>query len=670
MNTPTQAIFCFFIALLFASAGSAREYTRDGIRFSIAPEPSWIEKRTPLEIPAAKAGATDAQYGWIDSQINRRIVPAQSYVFWSVRADSESALDDLGQVPFEFSRDFETLEIHFVRVCRAGRCDDRLRGEDVTVARRETELSNNMLNGRATALVLVKDLRVGDVIEVAATWSGENPLLAGLVNESFRFGSARTTAKRRVRVLYPKGEVVYRSSAGLKPDLITSPAGTEARLQASELAAVRYEDRTPVEVRTEPFVEFGTKRTWADVAIWAAALYPSDAPIPVGLNTELGTWRKLDDPLARAERALRFVQDEIRYFGVFLGDSSHRPNLPEKVLDSRYGDCKDKSLLLVSLLRELNINAVPALVSTARQGGIADSLPGADVFDHVIVSFEYGGRRFFIDPTLSHERGAITQQAALPYGKALLVRAGSTGLIDIPLEPQPITLMDVNERFLLRGAGYEVETISRALGPLAIGWRSAIASNGLDELADRYLQYQIKRFGAATRIGEVKVAEDPTSGALEISERYLIPNVVAERMGESRLVDLPAYAIAESLTLPSTFERKQPLYSMARGNYRHHIEFELKAGESAGLSEPEIRIDEPEFRFTRTFTQNSKRVELTQELKNETEVVSAARSKAYLAKLKQVSEALGPRLVVEGGPGGEVKRTREERLRALLGEDQ
>ena len=41
---------------------------------------------------------------------------------------------------------------------------------------------------------------------------------------------------------------------------------------------------------------------------------------------------------------------EIRYYSVSLGESSHRPHTPAEVLRNRYGDCKDKSLLLVTIL--------------------------------------------------------------------------------------------------------------------------------------------------------------------------------------------------------------------------------------------------------------------------------------------------------------------------------
>ena len=60
--------------------------------------------------------------------------------------------------------------------------------------------------------------------------------------------------------------------------------------------------------------------------------------------------------------ALQFVQNKIRYVSLSFGSNAYHPHHPDEVLQNRYGDCKDKSLLLLSLLRAAGIQAWPALV--------------------------------------------------------------------------------------------------------------------------------------------------------------------------------------------------------------------------------------------------------------------------------------------------------------------
>lgn len=652
--------------VLLAGASSAREFTRDGIAFSVAPPPSWVLPRENVPLPATRVGGAATHNGHIDSQLNRRVTPIQNYAFWSIKANAESALDELGQIPFEFSREFEQLTLHFVRVCRGSRCEDRLRGEDVTVARRETDLTNNMLNGQVTALVVIKDLRVGDVIEVAATWSGENPLLKGLTRDEFALGSQVAIEQRSVRVLYPPDELKVIGSEEARPQLKRSSAGTELTLTLKKQPAVRYEDRTPLGYRTTPWMQVSRELEWSAIARWAAALYPRDLPLPATEQARLAQWRKLPDPLQRAEQALRFVQDDIRYFGVFLGDSTHRPSTPEQILEKRYGDCKDKSMLLLSLLRELGINASPALVSITDQDGIRDELPGGNAFDHVIVSFLIEGRRYFVDPTIANERGPLATQAPLPYGLALLAEPDTKALMPITGAKELPLLVDVSERFKRVKNGHELTTVSTASGSAATTWRGSFADTGQAEMADRYLQFNVKRFGAASTISPLEVVDD-ASGRITVTERYLLPNVVSERIGQSNLVDLMAYGVGEAVVLPRAFERKAPLFGAPRGRFRHLIEFELQPSESASMADEKIDISESEFTFKRHFVATGGKASIRTELDNQTEVISAERSKTYLQQLKNINEAVHPRLII-AAPATRQKRSREERLRALLGE--
>src|SRR5690606_12491954 len=96
--------------------------------------------------------------------------------------------------------------------------------------------------------------------------------------------------------------------------------------------------------------------------------------------------------------ALRFVQGEIRYLGVEVGPGSHAPSPPDQVLARRLGDCKDKTLLTVTLLDRLGIEAHPPLVATGLRRAIAQRLPSPGAFDHVIVLAKLDGQFIWLDP--------------------------------------------------------------------------------------------------------------------------------------------------------------------------------------------------------------------------------------------------------------------------------
>ncbi len=83
--------------------------------------------------------------------------------------------------------------------------------------------------------------------------------------------------------------------------------------------------------------------------------------------------------------AVTLVQDEVRYMGIETGPYSHKANTPSKVFKQRYGDCKDKSLLLASILNANGIEAHLALLNTELENKLSDFIPSANLFDHAVV---------------------------------------------------------------------------------------------------------------------------------------------------------------------------------------------------------------------------------------------------------------------------------------------
>src|SRR6185312_13347534 len=97
----------------------------------------------------------------------------------------------------------------------------------------------------------------------------------------------------------------------------------------------------------------------------------------------------------------------------------------------RYGDCKDKALLLVTMLRALGIAARPALVSTTYGGHVGDYAPTASLFDHAIVQVMLNGGPAWIDPTDVDQRGGLTDVAA-SFGAGLVLGPSTDSLMTMP----------------------------------------------------------------------------------------------------------------------------------------------------------------------------------------------------------------------------------------------
>lgn len=94
-----------------------------------------------------------------------------------------------------------------------------------------------------------------------------------------------------------------------------------------------------------------------------------------------------------------FTARNIRY--VSMSDNGHAivPHAVDETIFNRYGDCKDKTAVLVAMLNEVGVKAYPVLVSTKRESLGPVSLPGMNYFDHAVACFESGEEKFCLDAT-------------------------------------------------------------------------------------------------------------------------------------------------------------------------------------------------------------------------------------------------------------------------------
>ncbi|MBE7463624.1 MAG: DUF3857 domain-containing protein [Planctomycetes bacterium] len=132
---------------------------------------------------------------------------------------------------------------------------------------------------------------------------------------------------------------------------------------------------------------------------------------------------------ARAEALHRYATRDVRYGRHPAEEWMSERREPGKMLDDLRGDCKDKSSLLVALLREAGFEAQIALVNS-RQGGKTEFLPSKR-FDHAIVRAQVDGREAWSDPA-GGQFGFGILPAADQGAKALLLDEKGGCFIEVP----------------------------------------------------------------------------------------------------------------------------------------------------------------------------------------------------------------------------------------------
>ncbi len=134
-----------------------------------------------------------------------------------------------------------------------------------------------------------------------------------------------------------------------------------------------------------PYLAFSSGASWQSVAetysrVVDSALSGADVRDAVEKASVGAT-----DQKQVIDRLLAYLQAQVRYTGVEFDDAAIVPRSPAETLARRFGDCKDKSALLVALLRAADIPAYLALLSAGWEPDIDPELPGLGAFNHAIV---------------------------------------------------------------------------------------------------------------------------------------------------------------------------------------------------------------------------------------------------------------------------------------------
>lgn len=582
------AITAALAAVLAASPARAEPR-----RFAVAPPPAWVE---PLDWDRDRAAPPDAADGldWVLVEDQLRVGPdgdVEHFRHHARRILSTTGVENGSEVRVDFDPSYERLTFHSVSLHRGGRRLDALDAAEVKVIQQEEELDRRLYDGRLTAVIFLRGVRVGDAVEVAYTVRGANPVFGGRFAEGLALGWGIPVGRVAIRLLAPEGRSIAARTHGLAlaPAVSRRRGWVESRWERAPAPAVVFEDRVPSGIDEAPWLQLSEWKDWGEVASWAAALQPLPPPT-AAMEAELAPWRALPDE-QRLLEAVRFVQDEVRYLGMELGPHSHRPHAPGEVFERRFGDCKDKSFLLATMLAALGIEAEPALVATDVREALDARLPSPIEFDHVVVRIRRGEGWRWIDPTVTLERGAVAERDALPFRRALPVRAGA-GLVSIG-DPA-VRRVGVGSTLTVRAFGDPValEVKTRWEGASATEMRQRLAAEPLAEVARGWLDFYARSYRDIRPEGAPEVRDDPATGALEVVERYVLPPV-----REGGDLGVRAAEIARELEEPTTVLRRQPLAISHPVEVRETIRIVLPA--RPDLADDLLRIDTDATRFRR-----------------------------------------------------------------------
>ncbi|MEA1973745.1 MAG: DUF3857 domain-containing protein, partial [Candidatus Cloacimonadota bacterium] len=172
-----------------------------------------------------------------------------------------------------------------------------------------------------------------------------------------------------------------------------------------DVKAFEHEPMMPEGLSEIPHMRFrpGFWKNWDDLSNWYyTELFQPKLIISEEIKKKSKDLTKnCNDRTSKIRACYDYVKD-IRYISINLNNEGIIPNEPVVVLKNQYGDCKDKSILLLSLLKSLDIEAEPVLLLTNNEGSFDKDFPTWN-FNHMIITVKDEEDKYlWLDPTAEY----------------------------------------------------------------------------------------------------------------------------------------------------------------------------------------------------------------------------------------------------------------------------
>ncbi len=543
----------------------------------------------------------------------------------------------------DFNPAYQSLIFHWVRIWRDGQYLDRLDTNKVQILQREQDLDEAMLNGEKSAVFVLDDVRVGDIVDYSYSIRGNNPVFDGHFFSVVPVQTEQPADRLMTRLLWPskKGLFITQHGCSVRPTAVIGKDQVEYVWDVRQEPGIDLEDSLPEWCDPDSWVQMSDFKTWGAVNQWALALFQVTSPFSPEMSRKIREWKQIPGQEQQTLAVLRFVQDDVRYFGIEIGNSAEKPADPSAVFSRRYGDCKDKSLLFVTILRALGIEAYPVLVNAECGRAIENWQPSAAAFDHCIAMLQCNGQIYWLDPTINYQRGPLAAHYLPAYERGLVIAPRTTGLTVIP-QTTGLPLTTTTEYFQIRRRTEpsDLKVVTVAQGRDADILRDLFATTKRSEIEKNYTHFYAGTYSGIKMSSPIVINDDEQQNTFQTTEFYTIDNVWAQPNAKERKFECEFYpsSLNSFLKKPVDTERKQPLGISFPEHQILRTEATLPQDWPSGTDDKTIY--DPAFTFRKDIRCAGNRLVLEYEYQSLADSVFPDQVSQYLDHLNQISQSL------------------------------
>jgi hypothetical protein len=335
----------------------------------------------------------------------------------------------------------------------------------------------------------------------------------------------------------------------------------------------------------------GKDNQWRALGLWVTKLEgnrPDPSPEITAKAQELVA--VAPDFFAKLLNITEYIQENIRYFVVERGIGGFQAHPAADIFRNRYGDCKDKTTLLISMLQAVGIKAYYVPVDDKR--GVVDPDAPSNYGDHMITAIEIpagvtdprlqavvtavDGKRYLIfDPT--NERTPVGNLPNYEQGGYGLLSAGSASqVMELPVLPPEANGTERKGNFKLAEDGSLAGTVDTLhSGPEGADFRMILKYTDEKERRE-FLENSVAHDLPGVILDSFEFVQPPSlQKPLEFHYKVAVPQY-AHTAGPLLLVR--PRVVGDDAVPFDDKPRKVPIDLTATGRWRDSFDITLPAG--------------------------------------------------------------------------------------------
>jgi len=307
-----------------------------------------------------------------------------------------------GEVDLDYDSSYESITVDFARTITKS-------GKVITVGEKSIRdlapwAGYPLYSNARMRVISMPEVMEGAVLEYKATWHAAHLVDSENYQTSHGLQVFEPKVHDKFKITVPKTlklNVKYKNYPTPSPRIWDEGENRVFLWDNSNIEEIISEPSMPPWSDITPMFYVSSFKSWKQIGKWfwklAKTQFTADAEVKAKV-AELTSGAASDYEKTRA--IFNYVASKIRYVGIEYGESGYKPHKASEIFENKYGDCKDQSTLLVSMLQTAGIESQLVLLRTQDAGTVFMGLPMIQ-FNHCIAMAIINGKKIWMDPTYS-----------------------------------------------------------------------------------------------------------------------------------------------------------------------------------------------------------------------------------------------------------------------------